>query len=241
MSNANDIKNLFAKFSGKPEGYRELALENDAAHSRARWPMLNAISPEHAEHPPGVTQASQPASRRRPYLGFGSVRQSQAEPGSAMPPQVSAPRRPSGSVPFGEPGRRQAPSSRGPDAAGAPAAPAPVAGVASAVTGTTPAPGPGPAPAIVRRAAVPDAVSPVPSADRAMPAREPLSTGAKTPRAELPSVKPPTPVQRTLRRLSQAASQEAPPSEPPAPAAAPKPMAASESGLSALFARLARR
>lgn len=229
MSNANDIKNLFAKFGGKPEGYRELALENDAAHSRARWPMLNAISPEHAEHPPGVTQASQPASRRRPYLGFGSVRQSHAEPGSATPPQVSAPRRPSGSVPFGEPGRRQAPSSRGPDAAGA-----------SAVTDTVPAPDPRPAPAIVRRAAIPDAVSPIPSADGAMPAREPLSTGAKTPRAEPPSVTPPTPVQRTLRRLSQAASQ-APASEPPARAIAPEPAAVPESGLSALFARLARR
>ncbi|MCK9509761.1 MAG: cellulose biosynthesis protein BcsP [Pigmentiphaga sp.] len=241
MSNANDIKNLFAKFGGKPEGYRELALENDAAHSRARWPMLNAISPEHAEHPPGVTQASQPASRRRPYLGFGSVRQSHVEPGSATPPQASAPKRPSGFVPFGEPGRRQAPSSsRGPDAAGAPTAPAPVAGVALAVTRTVPAPGPRPTPAVVRRAGIPDAVSPIPSADGAMPAREPLSIGANTPRAEPPSVKSPTSVQRTLRRLSQAASQ-APASEPPAPAVAPEPAAAPESGLAALFARLARR
>lgn len=44
MSNANDIKNLFGRFGGNPKHYRELALENDAQVSAARWPLLAHIA-----------------------------------------------------------------------------------------------------------------------------------------------------------------------------------------------------
>lgn len=44
MSNASDIKNLFSRFGGNPQHYRELALENDAKDSAARWPLLANIA-----------------------------------------------------------------------------------------------------------------------------------------------------------------------------------------------------
>lgn len=43
MSSSDDIKNLFSRFGGRPERYRELEREHEARDSEARWPLLSAI------------------------------------------------------------------------------------------------------------------------------------------------------------------------------------------------------
>jgi len=259
MSNANDIKNLFAKFGGKPEGYRELALENDAEHSRARWPMLNAISPEHPDRPPGVqTQSVQPASRRRPYLGFGSVRQSHTETTAAAPQAVPASSRTQAPRPAGEAARVHTLPTRGvaPRVAEPAAEPAAASSgrTSAAPTPVTPVAARGPAPAhtapTVAKSVEPLATrahrpEPEPSTERTAsglhaPPRAPFPASAGPRHAGPPAVKPLTPAQRALRRLSQAAPHTPPQPEPPAPAPAAS-GSAPETGLSALFARLARR
>lgn len=81
MSNASDIKNLFAKFGGHAEHYRELAIENDAQASAARWPLLSTIVANRASHPPQIS----PAASTRPPAAVA------AAPGAIDPRAQRAP------------------------------------------------------------------------------------------------------------------------------------------------------
>jgi len=62
MSQLDDLSQLFQRFGGKPEAYKEIVREDAAAQARERWPLLSAVRVDGAGLVPPVHSAGQPAA-----------------------------------------------------------------------------------------------------------------------------------------------------------------------------------
>ncbi|QQX88660.1 hypothetical protein JJQ59_25300 [Cupriavidus necator] len=62
MSQLDDLSQLFQRFGGKPETYKEIVREDAAAQARERWPLLSAVRVDGAGLVPPVHATGQPAA-----------------------------------------------------------------------------------------------------------------------------------------------------------------------------------
>jgi hypothetical protein len=62
MSQLDDLSQLFQRFGGKTETYKEIVREDAAAQARERWPLLSAVRVDAAGHVPPVQATAQPAA-----------------------------------------------------------------------------------------------------------------------------------------------------------------------------------
>lgn len=62
MSQLDDLSQLFQRFGGKAEAYKEIVREDAAAQARERWPLLSAVRVDGAGLVPPVHAIAQPAA-----------------------------------------------------------------------------------------------------------------------------------------------------------------------------------
>lgn len=62
MSQLDDLSQLFQRFGGKAEAYKEIVRDDAAAQARERWPLLSAVRVDGPALVPPVHATAQPAA-----------------------------------------------------------------------------------------------------------------------------------------------------------------------------------